>query len=518
MRIVNAKAAALALALAATTGSLLASTAAADAAAPRSPTPLNWGVCEGTGLDPRQECATLKVPMDYHDPGGDQISLAVSRISSAKPGARRGALLLIPGGPGGSGLSRPSTLGAKLPQTVRDAYDLVSFDPRGVGRSTPVSCGLAHEDLALTRSRPWPAPDGSIADNVATGRRMADACGRNGGPVLKSLSTVSEARDIDRIRQALGEEKLSAWGTSYGTYAGAVYAQMFPEHTDRWVLDSNDDPDPTRVGRGWLANFAVGVEDTFPAFAAYASRPGDHQLADTPDGVRRLFLDLAARLDAHPIPWEGANPPELNGNVLRQQLLDTLYAPSRYADLPGSRYAALAELIRAARDGADLPAPAALPDEAMQNTMASGTATLCNDVSWPKSLPPYAREVAASRTSHPLTAGMPVSVMPCAFWPDELRDKPVRITSDGPSNVLLVQNRRDPATPYSGALKLRRAFGERARMVTADETGHGAYVVNGNACSDGYVTDFLVGGERPERDTFCAAEGDRPAVGSLGQQ
>ncbi|MDW6060866.1 alpha/beta hydrolase [Streptomyces sp. FXJ1.4098] len=517
MRIANAKAASLALA-AATTASLLASTAAADAATPRSAAPLSWGVCEGTGLDPRQECATLKVPLDYRDPGGEQISLAVSRISSAKPGARRGTLLLIPGGPGGSGLNRPSTLGAKLPQTVRDAYDLVSFDPRGVGRSTPVSCGLAHEDLTLTRSRPWPAPDGSIADNVATGRRMADACARNGGPVLKSVSTVNEARDIDRIRQALGEEKLSAWGVSYGTYPGAVYAQMFPERTDRWVLDSNDDPDPKRVGRGWLAAFAVGVEDTFPAFAAYASKPGDHRLAATPDGVRRLFLDLAARLDTHPIPWEGANPPELNGNVLRQQLLDTLYAPSRYADLPGSRYAALAELIRAARDGKELPAPATLPDEAMQNTMASGTATLCNDVSWPKSLPSYAREVAASRTSHPLTAGMPVNVMTCAFWPDVPRDKPVRITSDGPSNVLLVQNRRDPATPYSGALKLRRAFGERARMVTADETGHGAYVVNGNACSDRYVTDFLVAGERPERDAFCAAEGDRPAVGSLGQQ
>ncbi|NUS84016.1 MAG: alpha/beta fold hydrolase [Streptomyces sp.] len=504
MRITNAKVASLALA-ATTTASLLASTAAADAATTRSAPPLNWGACEGTGLDPSQECATLKVPLDYRDLGGEEISLAVSRVSSAKPGARRGTLLLIPGGPGDPGLDRPSTLGGKLPQSVRDAYDLVSFDPRGVGRSTPVSCGLTHDDLALTRSRPWPAPDGSITGNVATGRRIADTCARNGDPVLKSISTINEARDIDRIRQALGEKKLSAWGVSYGTYAGAVYAQMFPERTDRWVLDSNDDPDPTRVGRGWLANYAVGVEDTFPAFAAYASRPGAHRLADTPDGVRRLFLTLAARLDARPIPWEGANPPELNGNVLRQQLLNTLYAPSRYADLPGSDYAALAELIRAARDGEDLPEPPTVPDEAMQNALASGAAALCNDVSWPKSLPPYAREVAASRKSHPLTAGMPVNVMLCAFWPDEPRDKPVRITSDGPSNVLLVQNRRDPATPYSGALKLRRALGERARMVTADETGHGAYVTNGNACSDRYVTDFLVSGQRPERDTFCAA-------------
>jgi pimeloyl-ACP methyl ester carboxylesterase len=271
---------------------------------------VTWGACEGTELDPRQECATLSVPLDYDHPGGEQISLAVSRIRSEAPDKRRGALLLIPGGPGGSSLAGPSTTGKRLPQSVRDAYDIVGFDPRGVGRSTPVSCGLAHEDLSLVKLRPWPAADGDIAENVATARRLADTCARNGGPVLGSISTANEARDMDRIRQALGEERISGWGISYGTYAGAVYAQMFPGRTDRWVLDSNDDPDPTRVARGWLANYAVGMEDTFPDFAAWAAEPGNpYRLADTPDEVRPLFLSLAARLDREPIDWPGANPP-----------------------------------------------------------------------------------------------------------------------------------------------------------------------------------------------------------------
>ncbi|GLV72024.1 alpha/beta hydrolase [Streptomyces hygroscopicus] len=499
MRLTTGRTAVLALATAAT-ASLLGSTVSAADATPRrqtgpTATALGWGACEGTGLDPRQECATLKVPLDYRDPGGKRISLAVSRVPSERPRARRGTLLLIPGGPGSPGLDRPTTLGKRLPRSVRDAYDIVSFDPRGLGRSTHAGCDLAPADLSLLASRPWPAPGGDITENVTTGRRIADTCARNGGDLLRTLSTVNEARDIDSIRRALGERKLSAWGVSYGTYVGSVYAQMFPEHTDRWVLDSNDDPDPERVERGWLANYAVGVEDTFPDFAAWASAPGSPvRLAGTPDGVRRRVLALAARLDANPLPWPGANPPELNGNVLRQSMLSALYSPDTFEGL--------ARLIVDADAG---KVPDAAPADPTQDIAAVSLATICNDVEWPTSLTAYARDVAASRTSHPLTAGMPVNVTTCAFWHDKPRDKPVRITGQGPSNVLLVQNTRDVATPYRGALELRRAYRDRARMVSVDAMGHGAaYRVNhGSDCADRRVTDFLLTGELPKRDLRC---------------
>jgi pimeloyl-ACP methyl ester carboxylesterase len=316
---------------------------------------VSWHACEGTGLDPRQECATLRVPLDYRRPDGPRIELAISRIPSERPEKRRGVLLLIPGGPGNPGLDRPSAVDDELPAAVREAYDIVGFDPRGVGHSTPISCDLSREDLAPANQRPWPAPDGDISGNVTTERRIARTCAQRGGDLIRNISTVNEARDIDRIRRALGEAKISAWGVSYGTYVGAVYTAVFPQHTDRVVLDSNDDPDPVRVERAWLANYAVGVEDRFPDFATWASKADNpYRLAANPGAVRSLFTALAARLDREPIPWPGADPPRLSGNVLRETLLDDLYDDD---DFPS-----LATLIRAARDSRPLPEPSSPPD------------------------------------------------------------------------------------------------------------------------------------------------------------
>ncbi|TVL93518.1 alpha/beta hydrolase [Streptomyces sp. SAJ15] len=467
----------------------------AGAAAPAPASSLDWTACApDVTQDPRLRCAEVAVPLDYDRPRGEQITLTVSRLRSERPESRRGVLLMIPGGPGGSSLDGPVKRGAKLPQSVRDAYDVVGFAPRGLTHSTPVSCELPTASLTPVALRPWPAADGSIERNVAFGRSLADSCARNGDKVLRSISTRTEARDIDRIRQALGERKLSAWGVSYGTYAGAVYAQLFPHRTDRWVLDSSGDPDPKRVGRGWLANYSRGVEDAFPDFAHWAAQPGEFRLAETPEEVRPLFLKLAAQLDREPIPWKNATPAELNGDVLRTTLLDGLYTRDRFPRI--------AQLMLAAQGKAELPAAAPLPVDVLQSTTAVSAATLCNDVSWPRSLSRYQRDVAADRERYPLTAGMPVNVMTCAFW-DAPQQRPVRVTDEGPSNVLMIQNLRDPSTPHAGGLRMRRALGDRARLVTVDAVGHGSYVNTGNACGDRTVTDYLVNGERPAHDTVC---------------
>ncbi|GAA3015078.1 alpha/beta hydrolase [Kitasatospora albolonga] len=470
-------------------------------AAPQRP---SWTSCPGKDLDPRQRCATVEVPLDHADPGGQRITLAVSRIPAERPERRRGVLLMVPGGPGGGAVDWPTKAAKQLPPEVREMYDLVGFDPRGVGRSTPVDCGLAHEDLSMTKLRPWPAADGSTTANADTARRVAETCLRNGGPVLRTLSTANEARDIDRIREALGEHRLSLWGISYGTYAGAVYTTMFPNRTDRVVLDSNDDPDPAKVGRGWLAAFGPGTEDRFPDFARWAAAPDNPlRLAERPEQVRPLFLELAARLDREPLPWPGANPEALDGNALREALLNTLYDDERFPSL--------AQLMRAGLERRTPPAPQLPPDRALQNTVAVSVGVLCNDVAWPRDPAAIAGDVAESRAKHPLTAGMPVNVMPCAFWPAPA-EPPVRITPDGPPNVLLAQNLRDPATPYAGALKLRQAFGHRARMVAVDSGGHDVYAANGNACGDRLVTAFLTTGRRPAGDVLCPSE-ETPARG-----
>ncbi|WP_211240899.1 alpha/beta hydrolase [Hamadaea tsunoensis] len=421
----------------------------------------------------------------------------MSRIATAKPAQRRGVLVLIPGGPGSSGLNRPSAYIGKLPRPVLDRYDLVSFDPRGVGSSTPVSCRLAPEDVEQNKFMPWPAPNGDISANVAWAQRAAAACRANGGSVLRSISTRDEARDLDAIRAALGEQRLSYWGVSYGTYVGAVYATMYPDRTDRVVLDSNDDPDPALVERGWAANYAIGVEDRFPDFAAWAGpRDAEYHLGADEASVRSTYLGLAARLDTAPLAWPGADPPVFDGNALRATLLNGLYSDTGFPQV--------AALMRAAIAGGPMPSTAAAPEAALQNTFAVVTATICQDVAWPRDIQSYAAGVAANRHAYPLTAGMPVNIYTCAFWPAP-KEPPVRVTPHGPSNVLLIQNLRDPATPYSKALNLRAALGDRARLVSVDAGGHGSYLDNGNACGDARVTAFLAYGVRPAKDVRCPA-------------
>ena len=483
------------VALTAVTGALLGLTTTLTASA-AEPSALTWTKCAGTGLDARQRCATVEVPMDYADPGGPKIDIAVSRVEAENPASRRGVLLLIPGGPGGDSMADPSGKGQKLPRAVRNAYDLIGFAPRGNAPSTSVSCGFEHGDLARTKLFPWPAADGSLDGTMATARRMSKACASNGGALIRHISTLNEARDLDRVRAALGERKVSAWGLSYGTYVGAAYAQLFPHRTDRVVLDSNIEPDPVRAERALYASIEVGTEDTFPVFAKWASAPGNpDRVADTAAEVRPLFLRLAARLDREPLPWPGANPEELNGNVLRQTMRDTFYEPD---DFP-----ALAKLINAAREGTVPPAPPAPPEALLQNGYAVALATICNDAAWPRSAADYEKDVAVSRVRYPLTAGMPRGPMPCAAWPWAPREAPVRITDRGPSNILLVQNERDPAAPLSSALKLRAALGDRAVMVTNDSTGHDAYLANGTACGDRTVSRFLATGKRPAQDLYC---------------
>ncbi|MEU1075807.1 MULTISPECIES: alpha/beta hydrolase [unclassified Streptomyces] len=497
---------AIALTLAAATTALTATAAPAaqarstGAGAPASDA-LDWKPCAFDGAVSGQECASLPVPLDYAHPRGPGLTVAVSRLRSQHPDKRRGALLVIPGGPGGSGVRQLAEQGPALRTETGGAYDVVSLDPRGVGASTTASCGLSADDRMLVNLRSWPGPGGDISENVARSRRVAEACERNGGAVLRSFTTRNEVRDIDRFRQALGERRLSAYGVSYGTYVGAVYAQSYPQHTDRWVLDSNGDPDPRRVERGWLANMAPAADIRFPDFAAWASDPAREaqglRLAQRPSDVRPLFLALAAKLDVQPRETT-TNGVALTGNHLRQALQLALYSDSSFP--------MLARLVQQAQDPAVTPVlPPPLAEPLSDQDAAATVGVICNDVSWPRRTPgTYERAVAADRLRHPLTAGSPVNIVPCAFFKEGPAEKPVRVTDDGPSNILMIQGLRDPATPYFGALKMRRAWGDRARLVTVDHGGHGMYLDNGNACGDRAVTTFLTTGERPEKDTYCA--------------
>lgn len=402
----NSRNKALLLALcAATAATTLSAVVPAAATAPGAGAPLPrlaWHPCAKPGGPATQECADLPVPLDYANPGGPQITVAVSRVRSDRPEARRGTLVVIPGGPGGSGVQRLTQKGAALQKQLAGAYDLVAFDPRGVGGSTTASCGLAPGDRYLTSLRAWPAPNGDISENVARSERIAEACARNGGPVLRSFTTANEVADMDRLREVLGERKISAWGVSYGTYVGAVYAQKHPERTDRWVLDSSGDPDPTRLARGWLANMGQGADDRFPDFAAWAAHPDRDRdglrLAADPRDVEPQLLALAASLDRAPRPSTTPGVP-LTGNGLRQAVQNALYGDSAFP--------ALAKLLVSLRD------PAATPSSRRSWRSRCATRTPpswspCSATTWP------GRARAPPRASAPSTRTGPATPSPRA--------------------------------------------------------------------------------------------------------
>ncbi len=467
----------------------VAVTAGAPAvAAPRAA--LTWGVCPADVTAPGLRCSTLDVPLDYRHPDGPTISVAVSKLASADPAKRRGVLLLNQGGPGLTGLDFAATLvKGGLPQAVRDSYDLIGFDPRGIGHSTPLTCDLTPEQRGTALNPPTPRTAADVVTAAGTAETVARQCaGSATGGLLPHITTANTARDVDRIRAALGEPKISYYGASYGTYLGAVYATLFPDRGDRIVLDSSLGPDGYDVDA--LRSQALGFQTRFPDFAKVAAaEPAKYGLGATPAAVTAKFFELAGHLDESPVQG-------IDGTTFRT--VTAFYLRSE-ALLPG-----LAELWHDL-DTNQPAKPAAAAAETTDNFAAGYLGVVCGDSKWPGSVRTYQRTVAVDGIRYPMYGAFAANIRPCAFWPAPSEPR-VRIGDRGPSDVLMVQNLRDPATPLPGALRLRSAFGDRARLVTVDQGGHGVYVFATNKCGNDSVTDYLVTGRRAGHDTFCAAD------------
>jgi pimeloyl-ACP methyl ester carboxylesterase len=277
------------------------------------------------------------------------------------------------------------------------------------------------------------------------------------------MTTANTARDLDRIREALGERKISYYGVSYGSYLGAAYASMFPGRGDRIVLDSVLGPRGLDVRAN--QRFAEGFDDRFPDFAAWAAERDDvHHLGATPAAVTAKFFELAA----------------VRGPEFRSDTWNGLYDDASFPAV--------------ARNWAGTARTAAGP-LAGDNHAALQLQVLCNDADWPGQVGYYQRAVERERARHPMFGPAAANVNPCAFWPVERAEPPVRVGGPGPANVLLVQNLRDPATPLSGA-----------RMVTVDAGGHGVFTRE-NACGNAAVLGYLRDGVFPATDGTCQSGG-----------
>ncbi|WP_411145693.1 alpha/beta hydrolase [Streptomyces sp. x-80] len=462
-----------------------------QAGSPSRP-PLRWGACPSP-TEAALRCAKLAVPLDYRHPDGRTIDVEVSRLASTKPAEKRGVLLLNPGGPGLPGLPVPALM--KLPQKVRDRYDVIGFDPRGVGHSTPLTCNFTPAQSGVVSTPPNPGSAADVAEQAATAKRLATQCTTSKtASLLPYITTANTARDMDRIRAALGVPKISYYGESYGTYLGAVYTALFPHRGDRIVLDSSLPPEGYDVDA--LRSQSAGFESRFPDFAKFAASAAQrYHLGSTPAAVREKYFPLAARLDHTPVQG-------YDGTAFRAVTAGMLQADSELAKL--------AETWHALDTNQPPPDSGGTGGGAYSdNYPAAYLGVICGDSRWPTSLATYQHNVAVDRVRHPMYGAFAANIRPCAFWPAPAEPK-VKITDRGPSDVLMVQNIRDPATPLSGALRTRRALGERARMVSVDQGGHVAYLSGSNDCGNDAVTDYLVSGKWPAHDTYCPAQHAAP--------
>ncbi|MGW6984585.1 alpha/beta hydrolase [Streptomyces sp. NPDC054932] len=454
-----------------------------------------WHRCS-TEQPASYECATLKVPLDYRRPDGRTIDLAISRLKSENPAKRHGAMLLNPGGPGGSGLDLPLLMNEAMPKDVREQYDLIGFDPRGVGASSPITCGLTDAEQNFDRAyRPE-----SFGSDVTWARTVADKCREKAGSVLPYITTRNTARDMDTIRAVLGERKLSYLGYSYGTYLGAVYSQMYPDRTDRFVLDSG--VDPQRIWRGMIQVWATEAEPAFARWTQWAAqRSAEHQLGETPKAVSETFWGLVARADKEPIDLDGL---KVDGDMIRSArgvffypaqatpLVVALKAAAEAEPLPAGT--TLTELKRLLTGGA-----AAEP--ASDNGTAVFWAVACGDTgTWPRYTEQYERDAAKDKVKYPLYGDFASNIKPCAFW-----DRPAEAATpmNKKANVLTVQNEWDSQTPLVSGQGLHRALKGSRMVLAAGGEGHGVYLFDPTSCANAPVNAYLTTGRLPAQDVTC---------------
>ncbi|QNS03575.1 alpha/beta hydrolase [Streptomyces xanthii] len=478
---------------------------------------IRFGACPAEeSLPEALTCGTVTVPLDYADPDGKKIKLTVSRVKATgkaggKKVARQGSFVFNPGGPGGNGMYFP--LAGMMPEWKRigAAYDLVGYAPRGVGRSAPLSC----RDPKQLGKGPTLAPthpsESYKKERIARAKSYARGCAER-NPDLEHFTTLNNARDLDVLRAALGEQRLTYMGASYGTYIGAVYATLFPSHVRRMVFDSAVDPSPGRV---WYRNNmaqSAAFERRWADFRTWVAEHDDtYGLGRTAEAVRRSYEEVRAQL-AHTPAGKKVGPGELQSAFLQAGYYDD-YWPIRALALSEYRAGNPEPLIGQA-------APVASPVAAKENENAGAvyTAVECNDAPWPEDFRVWDRDNTRLARVAPFETWDNVwTNLPCAYWSGP-RQQPldVRTLPGALPPTLILAAERDAATPYAGAKEMHRRI---AGSVLVTERDAGTHGVGGgpNACVNGHLDAYVLDGRLPERrSASCAAHAAPTPLGSGG--
>jgi pimeloyl-ACP methyl ester carboxylesterase len=464
---------------------------------------LHWSACGGT-LGGAQ-CASLAVPLNYADPGGRTITLALSMIPATAPVSKQqGVLLVNPGGPGAPGRSLAGAVAAGLSPQVAATYDIVGFDPRGVGGSVPA---LSCDPGFATGVQPDYIPASAAAEQVLIDRARAYAagCEQRYGWLLPYLTTVNSARDMDAIRQAFGVQKINYYAFSYGTYLGQVYGTLFPGRVRRMVLDSTVDPTGAWYNDNIEQDYAFqGRMDAF--FAWTAKYDSEYHLGTTGAQVEAAYYKVRAELAKNPIQSGGVplvGPDELDNTFVTGGYLTSVW--------PGFA-AALSQYV-VGGNGSGLADQYQQWGTTPANEFAIYNAVECADVNWPRNWAKWQADTERVYRTAPFEAWDNAWFnAACAFWPFKGPAEPFTVNGSGLPPILMLQGTLDPATPYAGAQNAHRLL-PSARMVVVEGGGdHGQSLETPpNACVQNYLNAYLATGAVPDRPGLVNATCPAPA-------
>ncbi len=452
---------------------------------------LAWSSC-GDGA----ECATLIVPLDYDKPDDLAISIEMKRDPADDERARQGSLLINPGGPGASGIEYLGYAG--FDASVTDVYDVVGFDPRGVASSTPVDC-LSDEDLdAFIASDPTPDDSAEVEEFRDIWAEYTAGCVERSGPLLEHLSTVEVARDMDVMRAVLGDDELTFFGASYGTYIGATYAGLFPDKVGRLVLDGA--VDPTEDPRESQIDQAAGFDVALDAYLEYCIDEGDCPLGSDVDSARQRVVELFEDIDASPLPTSSGR--ELTEGLAFLGFIIPLYSRDSWPYLTSAVDEALSGQGNTLLLLSDLYTKRADDGSYPDNNMEVQSAVNCLDKPQDASLEEI-EEGADDFLDASEVFGPPAQWWPyaCSNWPVKSTEEQPDFSAKGAAPIVVVGTTRDPATPYESAVRLAETL-DSGVLLSRDGDGHTAYG-QGNACIDKAINTYLVEGTPPDAGTTC---------------
>jgi pimeloyl-ACP methyl ester carboxylesterase len=455
---------------------------------------LSWSDC-----GPNQ-CARLRVPIDYSHPEGDTLKLAVLKVAAKGPSTRIGSLVVNPGGPGGSGVAYARAADVIVTSAVRAAYDIVGFDPRGVGSSSPIKCLNDRELDSFLGGDPTPDNKTEEQQFADVARGFADKCKANGGPLLGHVSTIESAKDMDVLRAALGETRLNYLGKSYGTFLGATYADLFPTKVGRFVLDGAIDPNLTssQVNEGQ----AVGFETATRAYVQDCVRRGGCPLGNSLDSGMQRLREFLKSLDARPMPLSDPHVKALTEGWGSLGIAVAMYDQGMWSQLTDALRRAFGGDAGPLMNLADTYAYRDSQGAYASNLMQVIYAVNCLDRSDSRDLTHYESEARSLSAKAPTWGPfLAWSTVPCGFWPVPANNAPKRITAAGSGPIVVVGTTRDPATPYTWAQGLASEL-ENGHLITFKGDGHTAYT-RSNSCVNNAVDAYLLGGTVPAARLTC---------------